>query len=259
MYEMLDIQEKDAMRESSVVHDTIHPDDRSGLDKADRLAAQTLKPFHWEGRFIIRGEIRWMRVQSNPLKISEDESLWNGIIIDITDEIIQQNELKERACTDELTGLLNRRRFFEMGEQFLKAPRMNGSSFVVAMVDIDHFKAINDKYGHSAGDVVLKEFSRLARNHFRLSDILGRIGGEEFGIVLTQTSGSDAENIMQRFQMTIANTTITHQDKTITITVSCGICTSSFSGDTFQQLLNKADQALYKAKELGRNQVVVFS
>lgn len=259
MCDMLDINKEDALRASNILYDRIHPDDRPNLDKADRLAAQTLQPFHWEGRFIIRGKIRWVQVQSNALKLPGGESLWNGILIDITDQIIQKNELQERACTDDLTGLLNRRQFIETGDQVLKESTTTCSSFVVAMVDIDYFKAVNDTYGHSAGDIVLIEFSQLAKNYFRSSDIFGRIGGEEFGIVLRQSSSSEATNIIEHFRMTIAQTPIKYQDKIITITISCGICPSAFPGDTFLQLLNKADQALYKAKELGRNQVVVFS
>lgn len=259
MCDMLDINKGDALGASNILYDRIHPDDRPNLDEADRLAAQTLQPFHWEGRFIIRGEIRWVQVQSNALKLPGDESLWNGILIDITDQIVQKNELQERACTDDLTGLLNRRQFIETGDKVLKESTTTCSSFVVAMIDIDYFKAVNDTYGHSAGDIVLIEFSQLAKNYFRSSDIFGRIGGEEFGIVLRQSSSSEATNIIEHFRMTIAQTPIKYQDKIITISISCGICPSAFPGDTFLQLLNKADQALYKAKELGRNQVVVFS
>lgn len=256
--EMFATQEEDALADYTVIHDSIHPEDRPGIDAADRMAAQSLQPFHWEGRIIVRGETRWIRVQSNPLKISKEESLWNGIVIDLTDEIVQRNELLERVCTDALTGVLARHQFFELGDQVLKESRMFGSSLGVAMVDIDHFKAINDTYGHSAGDIILKRFGQLAKSHFRPTDLLGRIGGDEFGIVLTRTGSSEAMSVMQRFRMVIENTTVKYQDTTITFTISCGICASSCSGDMFQQLLNRADQALYKAKEQGRNQVVAL-
>ena len=258
MCEILGIRAEDALNDAAVVHNTIHPDDRPGLDALDKVAANTLQPFFWEGRYIVRGETRWERVQSTPIQVSEDESLWNGIIVDITDEIAEQNLLKEQAYTDELTGLPNRRKFIEMGEKFLKGPKMGGTSFVVAIVDIDHFKVVNDTYGHAAGDSLLKEFGRLAKSCFRLSDILGRLGGDEFGIVLTQTSSRDAMNTLQRFQLAVAGKTIHQQETPITVTISCGMCTFSSPEDTFMQLLNKADQALYRAKEQGRNQVVVF-
>ncbi len=258
MCKILDIRMEDALRASKFVHDTIHPEDRPDLDRADKLAAQTLQPFHWEGRYITRGETRWMRIQSNPLKLSDNESLWNGIIIDITNKVVQETELKKLACTDDLTGLLNRRQFIEMGELFLKSPRVCGSSFVVAMIDIDYFKTVNDEYGHLAGDAVLKEFSKIAAAHFRATDIVGRIGGDEFGVVLTQADESEALNIMQRFRASVSRNVIVYEDKSITITTSCGICTASFSEYSFKELLCKADQALYKAKQLGRNQVVAF-
>lgn len=259
MCDIFDIQKEKALDDAAGIHGRIHPDDRPGLEEADRLASQTLLPFQWEGRIIVRGEIRWIRVQSNALKLPENESLWNGIVIDITDEIKQRNILIKRASIDELTGLLSRRQFLEVGDQVLQDAKISGSSFIVVIVDIDFFKKINDTLGHSAGDFVLEEFGRLARNHFRSTDILGRLGGEEFGIILPKINDSEAINIVQQFRATIEGDTVSYQNNAIVFTISCGMCSSLFSEDSFQQLLNKADNALYKAKESGRNQVVVFS
>ena len=223
------------------------------------MAGQNLQPFRWEGRIIIRGEIRWIRVQSNALKVSEEESLWNGIVIDITDEILQKDALIKQASIDELTGLLSRRQFLEMGDLFFQKTIMADDTFVVAMIDIDHFKKINDTHGHPAGDHVLEEFGRLARSHFSHSDILGRLGGEEFGIVLTSASCSEAILAVQKFRTAIEDFTVNWQNKTLSFTISCGLCIYSCSINTFQQILKNADDALYKAKEQGRNQIVVYS
>ena len=259
MCEMFDIHKEEALFNPNFIYDSIHPEDRSGLDEVDRLAGQTLLPFRWEGRIIIRGELRWIRVQSNALKVSEEESLWNGIVIDITDEILQKDVLIKQASVDELTGVLSRRQFLEMGDLFFQKSIISDDTFVVAMIDIDHFKTINDTHGHSAGDHVLEEFGRLARSHFGPPDILGRLGGEEFGVVLTSASCSEAISALQKFRTAIEGLTVNWQNKTLSFTISCGLCVYSCSINTFQKLLNNADDALYKAKEQGRNQVVVYS
>lgn len=259
MSEIFDIQKEEAFFNPNIIYDSIHPEDRPGLDEVDRLAGQNLQPFRWEGRIIIRGEIRWIRVQSNALKVSEEESLWNGIAIDITDEILQKYALIKQASIDELTGLLSRRQFLEMGDLFFQKSIMSDDTFVVAMIDIDHFKKINDSHGHSAGDHVLEEFGRLARSHFSPQDILGRLGGEEFGIVLSGASCSEAISAVQKFRTAIEGLTVNWQNRTIYFTISCGLCMYSCSINTFQQILNNADDALYKAKERGRNQIVVYS
>ena len=256
---MLGIQKEDALRSADTVHDTIHPDDRASLERANAFAIKSLMPFHWEGRSQIQGETRWIRVQSNPLPLPDGESLWSGIVIDITDKILLEKKLKKRACTDDLTGLFNRRQFIEASSLLLQASKQGGTSFAVAMVDIDYFKGVNDTYGHAVGDMVLEEFSKAARANFRETDILGRLGGEEFGVVMSQTNHSEAVHILERFRMNIANMLVRVNDNSIAITMSCGLCTSLFSASTFGQLLNKADQALYQAKRLGRNRVVVFS
>jgi diguanylate cyclase (GGDEF)-like protein len=129
----------------------------------------------------------------------------------------------------------------------------------ILMVDLDNFKIINDTYGHKSGDNVLKGFSAVCRLAFREIDVVGRIGGEEFAILLPETSRVQAIEVAERLRTRIANTSIpTDLDLTIEFTVSIGVASLSSEDDTLDVLLSHADNALYKAKSAGRNQVRVF-
>lgn len=256
MCQMFDIRQEDALQSADAVHNTIHPEDRPSVDAANDLAARTLKPFHWEGRCLVRGETRWIRVQSNPMLLPDGESLWNGIIIDITDKILLEKELQIRASIDDLTGLHNRRTFIETATRHWETARREKRSFAVAMADIDHFKRVNDTHGHAVGDLVLRQCSQTARSAFRSSDLIGRLGGEEFGVALTGLDADQAHEAMERFRAAVAAMDIRHEGAAINVTISCGVCVAAGGDSCFDQLLIRADKALYQAKNQGRNQVV---
>jgi len=166
-----------------------------------------------------------------------------------------QNKLRTLANTDPLTGLPNRRSFFSKAEiEFLRAKRYN-RPFSLLMIDIDLFKNINDVYGHAVGDEVLQKFASLLMEHSREVDILGRYGGEEFIILLPETS---AEDIRIRAMQIIKCTQklIVHTPKTdFSFTVSVGLTQYKSSDEHLSAILKRADDALYKAKEMGRNQM----
>jgi len=122
------------------------------------------------------------------------------------------------------------------------------------MLDIDHFKKINDTYGHLAGDFVLKEIAKIVKNLIRKSDICGRFGGEEFVILLPNTKLSGAMKLAERIRETIQNHTFDFNGKKINVTVSIGI-TSVGVNDSYESLISRADEALYEAKEKGRNRI----
>jgi diguanylate cyclase (GGDEF)-like protein len=127
------------------------------------------------------------------------------------------------------------------------------------MVDLDNFKRINDTHGHKSGDNVLKSFSAVCRLAFREIDIVGRIGGEEFAILLPETSKDNAVEAAERLRTKIASTNIqTDENLAIEFTASIGIANLSSKDDTLDVLLSHADNALYKAKNAGRNQVRVY-
>ena len=156
------------------------------------------------------------------------------------------------AYHDYLTGLLNRRAFFEQGGKLFKEKLETGQAMVAAMMDIDFFKKINDRYGHDGGDVVLKHFATLLGAHFG-SELVARIGGEEFAILFT-----DAEQALERcesFRALVSDSSVAIGKQTVAFTVSIGLATKPHTN--LDEMLKLADAALYLAKEQGRNRVVV--
>jgi len=175
---------------------------------------------------------------------------------DIERELKRQAELQ--AQTDFLTGLLNRRRFVESGENELARAMRYQRPLSLLVFDIDHFKAINDTWGHAIGDVVLQEFSRLIRDALRGADIFGRTGGEEFAAILVETEGISAASVAQRLCSTVADAVIAPPGAgRIPVTVSIGLTQLKGRGISFDELMEEADRAMYNAKEAGRNRVSV--
>ena len=167
-----------------------------------------------------------------------------------------QRELNRIATTDFLTGIPNRRSFMEMGERELRRSIRYGNHFALAVVDLDLFKKINDTYGHQVGDVVLKQFCRICEKDLRETDILGRIGGEEFAIMLPNTSLPAARDVIERIRANIEKADIQiEKGKSLHFTASFGL-TKNDDIPELELIFKSADQALYQAKETGRNKVV---
>lgn len=156
------------------------------------------------------------------------------------------------SSTDGLSGLLNRRTWYEKCEFFFQ--KMDNISFI--MLDIDFFKKINDTYGHDTGDVVIKEVSNILVEQTRDKDILGRLGGEEFGIFLLNSTLEEILKIAQRIKDKIQETTIIHNVNSINITISIGISLKNENTKTLLELIKQADINLYEAKQTGRNKIV---
>lgn len=179
-----------------------------------------------------------------------------GVIQDITERKKVEKELKRLAQTDPLTGLANRRYFMQLAEHELLRSQRYGGELSILMIDIDYFKKINDSYGHHVGDLVIQSLSNICRNTLREIDVIGRIGGEEFAVVLPQTAGQSALKVAERLRETIANAVFTPEpDVPIRFTVSIGVTTLTDQQSNMQTLLCFADKALYDAKLDGRNKV----
>ena len=176
-------------------------------------------------------------------------------------EVIKQinyiyTRTKYLSITDELTGLSNRRCFDNtLEKEFLRALRYN-NKLTLVMFDIDHFKTVNDTYGHPCGDYILKEVANAALQTFRKTDTVFRFGGEEFVVILTETDIKQSEIPLERFRKTIETLDLTYQNQQINITVSIGACQIDQSIGNKEEFLQKADNALYDAKNSGRNKVV---
>jgi diguanylate cyclase (GGDEF)-like protein len=177
-------------------------------------------------------------------------------LIDLYRQLEEKNRLLEHfALTDPLTGLPNRRAIEAWAAHELPAAVRHGFAFWVVAIDLDHFKHVNDVYGHEAGDIVLKRFGEILRGYTRSSDISGRIGGEEFLHVITHADETDLPAIVERTRAKLTTHSFTFGHSTVMVTASFGV--TGFRGGErapgFPELVKRADRALYKAKQGGRN------
>ncbi|MEC9040545.1 MAG: diguanylate cyclase [Pseudomonadota bacterium] len=166
-------------------------------------------------------------------------------------------QLAKLSMTDRLTGLLNRGTWENLVDAEYERFRRYGQATSLVMFDIDHFKPVNDTYGHLAGDEVIRHTAEVTRNNIRQSDSAGRYGGEEFGIILPETDAESARVICERIREAIENSTVSTTAGDIRYTVSMGIAQLTETPENYMQWMQKADEALYKAKESGRNKVVI--
>ena len=163
-------------------------------------------------------------------------------------------QTKQMSVTDPLTKLFNRRHFEEEFEREFKRAKRYKNDLSIAIVDIDFFKKINDTYGHSCGDFVLKEVAYLMNQNFRQTDTIYRYGGEEFVVILTETPAETAHIPMERLRKKIENHNFHFNNKNIKVTISTGISSKTDCESIFE-MFDDADKALYKAKNSGRNMV----
>lgn len=166
-----------------------------------------------------------------------------------------KEKLLRMAITDELTGLVNRRYF--MGRLLHEYERIKRyeTVFTLLMIDLDHFKNVNDSFGHQAGDVILRTVSDSMKLSLRLSDIIGRIGGEEFAVILPETDLNSGMIIGERLRKRVEALEIPHRESTIRMTISLGASKSSKDDLSIDDVIQRADSALYRAKENGRNRI----
>jgi diguanylate cyclase (GGDEF)-like protein len=164
--------------------------------------------------------------------------------------------LCDLSTRDSLTGLMNRRYFLAVLEQELDRVARTGESALLLMIDIDHFKRVNDQYGHLAGDAVIRVVGEALKASARSMDTVARIGGEEFGVVVPNCPPSFAMQVAERIRQTVLSTVVTFHDQQIQVTISCG---GAFAPGWLRTVadnwIDRADRLLYQAKEQGRNQV----
>jgi len=216
----------------------------------------------WDIALTLDGEERYFEIDAVPLGDShEGNTRMLKTIRDVTEERKIQETLKTLATTDSLSGLNNRAEFMNLAQKEYARAKKHKEELSLLMMDLDCFKNINDTYGHAAGDAVIREMGNLLMTNFRKTDIVGRIGGEEFAVVLKNTSLNDAIKAAEKFRKTVEEKKVIYRKQEISFTVSIGvaaICGDEGENNSIEDILIKADNALYKAKAMGRNCVAAM-
>ena len=205
------------------------------------------------------GDIKYYQARAYPIETNVPYEKGSAILIsDVTDTANLMKILSHQANTDELTGLLNRRQLIRLGDNEIKRSKQKGAPLGVILIDLDHFKNVNDNFGHSAGDKVLKQITQCLSSGLRNADIIGRYGGEEFVIFLPNTDIDLAKTIAERLNEKIIALQIEVEGETINATASFGVHSEvANSLTTIDTLIKITDKALYLAKNKGRNQVAI--
>jgi diguanylate cyclase (GGDEF)-like protein/PAS domain S-box-containing protein len=197
----------------------------------------------------------WALVGARPAILDGQSVVILGIT-DLTTQKEVEQRLRELATLDSLTGIYNRRHFFEVADATLSVADRHGNQACVAMLDIDHFKAVNDVHGHLVGDELLRRVTRATRDVLRGTDVLARYGGEEFVLLLPDIDLDAATRIVERIRVSVGSEVLETEGRSVAVTLSVGLVSRS-PRESLETLLARADEALYQAKNAGRNRVVI--
>jgi len=247
-----------AAASAAVVEAVIHPEDIGMYRASLAVSAETLERWHLEFRVLLPSGERWCQGDARPRRLPDGSTVWHGFVSDVTERKHIETQLQEAAATDFLTGLPNRRHIMARMElQLAHIQRDPHARAAVLMFDLDHFKVINDLHGHAMGDEVLQHFSRVLRDELRKVDSVGRIGGEEFAVLLTDANMEDAISFAERVRTRLARTPLAEGERCIGVTVSIGIAAMYPDDLGIVASLSSADAALYRAKQAGRDRIEV--
>lgn len=203
------------------------------------------------------GSTIWISTNAVVRLGADDKPVWiEGVARDISERKVMEDQLTALTRIDGLTGAYNRRYFLNQSEAALEMMKRYQRPASMMMMDLDYFKNINDQYGHHIGDLALIAFTQACRKEIRESDVLGRLGGEEFALILPETQIEKAQILAERIRMATSNIAIPCGDQTIGFTVSIGLVEFKSEDSSMDSIMHRADLAMYQAKEKGRNQVV---
>jgi diguanylate cyclase (GGDEF)-like protein/PAS domain S-box-containing protein len=258
--DIYELTPQQATTSAEMVDALIDARDLAAYRQSIEESATSLSPWHLEYRVQLpRQGLRWRQGDARPQRLADGSTLWHGFITDVTERKHIEAELQESATIDFLTQLPNRRHFMMQSEAELSRVRCADSRVAsVLMFDLDNFKALNDRWGHEVGDRALSHFAALLRTEVRASDIVGRLGGEEFAMVLPDTGTDAAIALARRVQQRTSRSPLLLGDERIVLTVSIGVDTMRATDVGAYQSLSRGDKAMYRAKERGRNRIEVY-
>lgn len=258
--DIYEVTPEQVARSAGPVEALIDPRDAAAYRQSLLESAANLTPWRLEYRVRLpRQGLCWRQGDARPQRMPDGGTLWHGFITDSTERKRIEAELHELATIDHLTQLPNRRHFMIQSEaELVRVRRGDSPGAAVLMLDLDHFKALNDRWGHALGDRALSHFARLLRLEVREGDIVGRLGGEEFAAVLPELDTDAAIALGRRVQRRAAETPLIHGDDCIALAVSIGIDRMRITDVGAYQALARGDSALYLAKERGRNRIEIY-
>jgi diguanylate cyclase (GGDEF)-like protein/PAS domain S-box-containing protein len=256
IYDILGLEPNSVIPSVEAFRDFVHPEDREFFDKS-LAAAEATGTYNIEHRIVrADGQLRWVHELASFCKIN-NEDYFVGTMRDITQAKEYQAQLEELSETDELTKLYNRRYFMSQAKlAYYHLERFNHPTTLV-LIDIDHFKKINDEFGHDVGDVVLKTLANYLKQAVRPSDVVARLGGEEFVLLLHQTELYRSLPRLEEILKGINELEVKTKDTQISVSATFGVTEIKPEDVDVSVSLIRADQALYEGKRKGRNQIVV--
>jgi diguanylate cyclase (GGDEF)-like protein/PAS domain S-box-containing protein/hemerythrin-like metal-binding protein len=238
--------------------DITHPQDlEEDLSYVRKVLSGDIQTYQMEKRYVHKdGRIIHILLSASLVRDENNTPLFFiSQIQDITERKRLETELVRQANEDMLTGISNRRRFYDLaGREMLRGTRYN-DPMVLMMLDIDHFKQINDTFGHAVGDDALRRMAAACRSGLRAIDLFGRIGGEEFGVLLITTNAAAGGQVAERLRQSVEQCILTTDKGVVKFTVSIGGVVFSGNDLPLEQRLKQADDALYRAKSSGRNRI----
>ncbi|MDE2429765.1 MAG: diguanylate cyclase [Burkholderiales bacterium] len=259
--EIFELAPEQLRENAAVIHQLIHPDDLPRYQSMLKTPDRNVQHVYLEFRVNLpRQGLRWRQMSARPRHLPDGSIVWHGLITDVTEHKRIETTLHEMATIDFLTQIPNRRYFMgRMEEELARIKRGVGKPSAVMMYDLDNFKLINDNYGHAVGDIVLRHFAGILKEQLRKNDTAGRVGGEEFAVILSGTNLDEAEVFARRVQQQLLNSPVKLDHVLIHVTVSIGISMILPDDIGPDAALTRSDTALYLAKENGRNRITLSS
>lgn len=255
---LLGVSSEAMLGTSNRFFEAMHPDDVDAFVHAWTGALSRGEPLDHEFRYLRVGtELRWLRMSATPglLPTAEGAVHWSGYLIDISDSKFHELAMQTLAYQDPLTNANNRRSFMDKVHLELDRVHRTGSEASLLMLDVDFFKRINDTHGHDVGDEALKHLVSLLQQQLRSIDTLGRLGGEEFAILLPETALDAALHLAERLRHAVESTPLPRDPQPLQFTVSLGVTVMNAASRDVNTVIKQADEAMYEAKHTGRNRV----
>lgn len=234
----------------------IHADDLPRVAHSLRESKREMSIWKVDFRIVRDNKEHWVSTRGVPEHTNDGGVLWSGVAIDITQQKETERKLRELTLVDSLTGLANRRHFMAEIERLIRDSQRHNHSFALLMYDLDRFKRVNDNYGHDAGDEVLIQISQRVSRRVRANDVVARIGGEEFVVLLPHTTLEAATDLAEDLRKVIGELVFHTDTGEFQVTATFGVTCFTDADQNADDLLKRVDKLLYEGKESGRNRVV---